>query len=182
MQVSQARSIHTNGCVLQQEAVAVVSEPSPLSVFRAQENDPVSMSHFVCDSVATAVLAKDSSIFIWIVFVLHTLLLKLYKVIALCRRTSQRNILDSITRCRRHTFALCSLTASRGATDSRYVDPFHHRLHFFSLSKITRQYPLCLFLNDRMSVISNSVICLRWRRSTKHAWWWGLQLWRSSPI
>lgn len=44
---------------------------------------------------------------------------------ALCRRASRRNISDSITRCRRHTFALCSLTASLGATDSRYVPPFY---------------------------------------------------------
>lgn len=64
MQVSHARSLHFNGCVLQQEAVALESEPSPLSVFRAQENDPVSMSDFICDIVVTTVRAKDSVIFI----------------------------------------------------------------------------------------------------------------------
>lgn len=64
MQVLHAKSLHTNGCVLQQEAVALESEPSPLSVFRAQENDPVSMSDFICDSSVPTVLAKDLSIFI----------------------------------------------------------------------------------------------------------------------
>lgn len=42
--VSHARSLHTNGCVQQQEAVALEPEQSPLSVFRAQENDPASQS------------------------------------------------------------------------------------------------------------------------------------------
>lgn len=51
MQILHTRSLHTNGCVLQQEAVALESEPSPLSVFRTQENDPVSISDFIFDSV-----------------------------------------------------------------------------------------------------------------------------------
>lgn len=54
MQVSHVRSLHTSGCVLQQEAVALESEPSPLSFFRAQENEPVSLTFFV------AVLAQKS--------------------------------------------------------------------------------------------------------------------------
>lgn len=60
MQASHARSLHTNGCVQQQEAVALESEPSPLPVFRAQENDPVSMSDFICQYVVTSVQAKVS--------------------------------------------------------------------------------------------------------------------------
>lgn len=75
MQVSHVRSLHTNGCVQQQEAVALEPEPSPLSVFRAQENDPVSMSGSISHSVVT--------IFSWIVFVHCTLLLKLYELTAL---------------------------------------------------------------------------------------------------
>lgn len=47
MQVTHARSLHTSGRgQQQQEAVAVESEPVPLSVFRTQENDPVSRSDF----------------------------------------------------------------------------------------------------------------------------------------
>ncbi|KAG7237693.1 hypothetical protein INR49_032139 [Caranx melampygus] len=38
--VSHVRTLHTTGCGQQQEAVAVESEPEPLSVFRTQEIDP----------------------------------------------------------------------------------------------------------------------------------------------
>ncbi|KAM8869471.1 small ribosomal subunit protein mS29 [Spinachia spinachia] len=38
--VTHARSLHTSGCGQQQEAVAVESQPEPLSVFRTPENDP----------------------------------------------------------------------------------------------------------------------------------------------
>lgn len=140
MQVSHVRSLHTNGCVQQQQqqgAVAQESEPSPRSVFRAQENDPVSMSDSISHSVLTTAQAKDLSVFSWIVFVLHFVTEAAQAhCCALCRRASLRNKLDSITRCRRHTFALCSLTASLGATDSRYVSPSHYFWIIEFLSRI----------------------------------------------
>lgn len=44
VQVTHVRCLHTSGCGQKQEAVAVESEPAPFSIFRAQENDPVSKS------------------------------------------------------------------------------------------------------------------------------------------
>lgn len=42
LQVTQVRSLHTAGSAQQQEAVAVETEPATFSVFRTQQNDPVS--------------------------------------------------------------------------------------------------------------------------------------------
>lgn len=60
VQVSHVKSLHTSGCVQQQEAVAVESEPSPVSVFRAQENDPVSKSDLNCQNVVMMLQAREN--------------------------------------------------------------------------------------------------------------------------
>lgn len=44
----------------QQEAVAVESEPSPVSVFRTQENDPVSKSDLNCHNVVMMLQAREN--------------------------------------------------------------------------------------------------------------------------
>lgn len=44
LQAAHVRSLHTSGFGQQQEAVAVDMEPAPFSIFRTQQNDPVSKS------------------------------------------------------------------------------------------------------------------------------------------
>lgn len=41
LQVSHVRTLHTSGC-LQQEPLALESEPDPPSIFRTRESNPVS--------------------------------------------------------------------------------------------------------------------------------------------
>lgn len=63
MQVSHVRSLHTSGCGQQQEAVAVESEPVPLSVFRTQENDPVSKSDFNSSNVVIMLTGQGNTLY-----------------------------------------------------------------------------------------------------------------------
>lgn len=44
LQVTHVRSLHATGFAQQQEAMAVETEPATFSVFRTQQNDPVSKS------------------------------------------------------------------------------------------------------------------------------------------
>lgn len=61
LQVTHVRSLHTSGCGQQQEAVAVESEPEPFSVFRAQENDPVSKSDLTSANVIIMPTARGKT-------------------------------------------------------------------------------------------------------------------------
>lgn len=110
LQLTHVRSLHTSGCGQQQEAAAAAAEsdPEPFSVFRTQENDPVSKSDFTRVNVVIMVTGMMNTV-------------QLPHCLSLSRHVSQRNISDSITNCPPHTSALCSLTASLIAINNRYV-------------------------------------------------------------
>jgi len=47
LQITHVRSLHTSGGGQLQEAVAVQTEPEPISVCRTQESDPVTGASFM---------------------------------------------------------------------------------------------------------------------------------------
>lgn len=61
--VCRVRTLHTSGCVQQQEAVAVEPEPEPFSVFRTQESDPACQSEKHLGQFYTLPPAHSRSLF-----------------------------------------------------------------------------------------------------------------------
>lgn len=113
--MTHVRWLHTSGLGQQLEALVVEPEPEPFSVFRTQQNDPVSratspllISMCVSD-VEKHLLCVDLHDFDSVIF------------LAPVRLVSQRSILDSFTPYRLQTSGPSSLMASPDDISSRLV-------------------------------------------------------------